>query len=106
MSSAYFLGGHVTKLTWAREVTRVSVLDVFRKRIYSQSMHSFQEIVEYFGGVTAMAKALDVTTQAISQWDREIPESRAYQIEVLSKGKFRHDRLPVRSRSSGPELRA
>jgi DNA-binding transcriptional regulator YdaS (Cro superfamily) len=59
-------------------------------------MHSFQEVIEHFGGITALARRLGVTSQAISQWKGEIPEPRGYQIEVLSKGRFKADRLPLR----------
>lgn len=59
-------------------------------------MHTFQEVIEHFEGITGLAKQLGCTTQAISQWKGQIPEPRAYQIEVLSKGRFKADRLPVR----------
>lgn len=59
-------------------------------------MHSFHEVIEYFGGITPLAAELGVTTQAISQWDEIFPEGRAYQIEVLSKGHFKASCLPTR----------
>jgi hypothetical protein len=74
--------------------------------------HSFSEVLEHFGGITGLANALGVTTQAISQWEEEIPEGRAYQIEVLSKGKYKAAQLPVRksevrlSRRDAPLARA
>ena len=63
-------------------------------------MHTFQEVIEHFGGITALADKLNVSTQAISQWDGLIPETRAFQIEVLSEGRFKASKLPVRRRRS------
>lgn len=45
-------------------------------------------LVEHFGSRAALARALGVTRSAIYQWS-EIPEPRAYQIEVLTKGKIK-----------------
>ena len=59
-------------------------------------MHSFEEVLKHFDGITGLARKLGVTTQAISQWKGFIPETRAYQIEVLSEGHFKADRLPIR----------
>lgn len=53
-------------------------------------MTLFDQVVEHFGGTQmALAKALGVTHSAISQWEGVIPESRAFEIEVLSAGKFK-----------------
>lgn len=62
-------------------------------------MHSVEEVFEHFGGITALARRLGCTSQAISQWNGEIPEARAFQIEVLSNGRFKADRLPIRKTS-------
>jgi hypothetical protein len=64
-------------------------------------MISVDAIIEHFEGVTSLARQLGCTSQAISAWKREgtIPELRAFQIEMLSKGKFKADRLPIRPRS-------
>lgn len=78
----------------------VSALDVFRKQLYAAAMHSFEEIIEHFEGIAGLARALGISTQAISQWNGVIPESRAYQIEIVSHGKFPHDRLPMRTRTT------
>lgn len=61
-----------------------------------RGMHSFEEVLRHFEGISGLARTLGVTTQAISQWKGEIPENRAYQIEVLSKGHFKATRLPIR----------
>lgn len=59
-------------------------------------MYSFEDVVAHFEGITGLANALGITTQAISQWGGRIPPQRAYQIEVLSRGKFKATRLPIR----------
>lgn len=63
-------------------------------------MHSVESVIKHFGGVTKLARALGCASQAISQWKRlqTIPEGRAYQIQVLSKGRFKTSELPVRKR--------
>lgn len=47
-----------------------------------------QEAIAYFGGVTELAKALDIRPQAVSQW-KEIPPGRQYEIEVKTGGKLK-----------------
>jgi len=59
-------------------------------------MHTFADVINYFGGIAGLARKLGVTTQAISQWKGKIPEGRGYQVEVLSGGHFKADRLPLK----------
>ena len=49
------------------------------------------DVIAHFGGITPLAKALGVKTQAISQWGENIPKLRAYQIEVLTGGELKAD---------------
>ena len=42
--------------------------------------------VDHFGSMRALADALDITVQAIYQWGDAVPEGRAFQIEVLTRG--------------------
>ena len=52
-----------------------------------------EKVIEYFGGTDETCEALGVTKGAISQWRQDgIPELRQFQIEVLTKGKFKADR--------------
>lgn len=44
-------------------------------------------VINHFGGILALAKALKIKPQAIYQW-KDIPEQRAYQIHLLTKGKI------------------
>ena len=53
--------------------------------------------VEHFGSVRALAEVLNVSPQAIYDWGEEVPELRAYQLEVLTNGalKAQPRRAPV-----------
>lgn len=60
-------------------------------------MHTLQDVIEHFGGThRSLAEALGVHRATVTMWGGEIPPNRAYQIEVLSKGKFKAKNLPVR----------
>ncbi|WP_085614961.1 MULTISPECIES: Cro/CI family transcriptional regulator [unclassified Pseudomonas] len=43
------------------------------------------QAIKYFGSISALAKALGVTYEAVRQWG-DVPELRQYQIERLTKG--------------------
>ena len=43
------------------------------------------QAIKHFGSVSALAKALRVTYEAVRQWD-DVPELRQYQIERLTLG--------------------
>ena len=54
-----------------------------------------EEVIKHFGGTEGICGALDVTKGAISQWRQDgIPELRQFQIEALTKDKFKADRKP------------
>lgn len=59
---------------------------------------TFQDIVDHFGGIPAMAERLGILPQAIYQWDSQIPPGRAFEIQVITKGKLKADQMPVRQR--------
>lgn len=50
--------------------------------------NEFQKVVDHFGGVDSLAKALGITRQAIYMWAGTVPEGRAYQIETITNRKF------------------
>jgi len=54
--------------------------------------NKLKEVLNYFGGVSGLANALQIDRHAIYQW-KKIPLGRAYQIEVLSNGKFKASQL-------------
>lgn len=43
------------------------------------------QAIKHFGSVSALAKALCVTYEAVRQWDG-VPELRQYQIERITQG--------------------
>lgn len=49
----------------------------------------YEKVVEHFGSPAALARALGIKRQAISQWEGQIPLTRQYQIQVITKGKFK-----------------
>jgi len=49
------------------------------------------DVLSYFGGVAATAKALGISHAAVVKWGDTIPQGRAYQIEVLTGGALKAD---------------
>ena len=45
-----------------------------------------KQAVDHFGSVSALARALGVTYEAVRQWGNDIPELRQYQLEHLTSG--------------------
>ncbi len=48
-----------------------------------------QEVAEFFGGKKKLADALGVSPSAVSMWGETVPASRQYQIQVITKGRFK-----------------
>jgi DNA-binding transcriptional regulator YdaS (Cro superfamily) len=48
-----------------------------------------KKVAAFFGGKKRLAEALGIFPSAVTQWGDEIPLGRQYQIEVLTKGKFK-----------------
>ena len=44
--------------------------------------------INHFGGIQALADALDCSSQAIHMWKGVVPELRAYQLEVITAGEL------------------
>lgn len=44
------------------------------------------DAVKYFGNVSRLAAALNISQAAVSQWNDDIPELRAHQLEKLTGG--------------------
>ncbi|ATB63298.1 Cro/CI family transcriptional regulator [Pseudomonas mosselii] len=43
------------------------------------------QAIQHFGSISALAKALGVTYEAVRQWS-DVPELRQYQIERITRG--------------------
>ena len=70
------------------------------KHTYAARMVDFKDVLDHFGGTPkSLGEALGITREAVAMWKGRIPENRAFQIEVLSGGRFKVADLPVRRRS-------
>lgn len=49
------------------------------------------DVLDYFETQAAIAKALNITQSAVSQWDDRPPMLRQYQLQILTQGKLRAD---------------
>jgi hypothetical protein len=49
---------------------------------------TFQGVLDYFGGVSGLACALDIEVEAIYQWKTHIPVDKCIAIEELSYQEF------------------
>lgn len=49
------------------------------------------DVLAYFGSITATAKALGITHAAVSKWGETIPKLRAYEIDELTGGQLKAD---------------
>lgn len=47
------------------------------------------DVAAHFGGKKKLAEALGIQPSAVSMWGEEVPEARQYQIQVITKGKFK-----------------
>ncbi|BCL70549.1 Regulatory protein cro [Vibrio nigripulchritudo SFn27] len=49
------------------------------------------EAVDHFGNALTLAKALKITSGAISLWGEIIPEKQALKLDRLTKGSLKYD---------------
>jgi DNA-binding transcriptional regulator YdaS (Cro superfamily) len=47
--------------------------------------------LQYYKNKAAIARALGISRAAISQWGDVVPESSAYKLQVLNRGKLKVD---------------
>lgn len=45
-----------------------------------------KDAINYYGSRAALASALEIDRSATYHWGPDVPELRAYQLEVLTKG--------------------
>lgn len=57
------------------------------------------ELISFFGGVAATARALGVKDPSVSEWKATgvVPELRQYQAEIASGGQLKADKPACRS---------
>lgn len=68
----------------------------------SLSMTTTQAI-DYFGGVTSLARAIGIRRVAVYQWGEYPPVGRQYQLEVLTNGALRAEPEQCDQSSAGGE---
>lgn len=66
----------------------------------------YEEVIEYFGGVTSMADEISktrwpITRNGIYFWDGIIPDGRTYQIESITDGHFSASEILERQEKMG-----
>ncbi|WP_085696298.1 Cro/CI family transcriptional regulator [Pseudomonas sp. B26(2017)] len=54
------------------------------------------DVIEQFGSKIRLAEKLGISPSAVTQWGEIVPESRRYQIQVLTRGKLKA--VPVNSK--------
>lgn len=54
-----------------------------------------KDAISHFGNKLKLAKALNVSKSAISQWGDDVPELRAFQIERLTGGQLKATALQL-----------
>jgi hypothetical protein len=47
------------------------------------------DAINFFGSQAKLADALQITRQAVNLWPDEVPLGRAYQLQVLTRGKLK-----------------
>ncbi len=47
------------------------------------------QVIQHYGSCKGTADALGITISAVCQWGERVPMGRAYQLEILSRGKLR-----------------
>lgn len=53
------------------------------------------DAINYFGSAAELARKLNISEAAVSQWGNTIPQGRAYQIEVVTGGELKADPAPA-----------
>lgn len=53
------------------------------------------DAINYFGSAAELARKLNISEAAVSQWGDTTPQGRAYQIEVLTGGALKADPAPT-----------
>lgn len=54
-----------------------------------------KDAITHFGNKAKLAKALNISKSAITQWPDDVPELRAFQIERLTNGKLKATALQL-----------
>lgn len=58
------------------------------------------EAISHFGSQAALARALGVHRAAVNAWGDHIPIGRQYQLEILTNGQLKADRISESAESA------
>lgn len=47
-----------------------------------------KQAIRHYGSMSSLAKALNITLSAVSQWQETIPAGRSYQLQIITSGKL------------------
>jgi len=51
-----------------------------------------EQVIKYYGSKVAIAKALEINPQALTNWGDQPPPLRQLQLEKITRGKLRADK--------------
>lgn len=57
---------------------------------------TLNQAIDFFGSKSGLAKALNIGRPAVTNWGDTIPESRQFQIEVITEGKLKAEKFSNR----------
>lgn len=57
------------------------------------------EAITFFKGIPNLARALDISYSAVSQWEEEIPRLRQHELEKITGGALRVD-APIKKQKA------
>ena len=59
------------------------------------------EAISFFDGIPNLARALNISYEAVRQWPEDgVPELRQYQIEVLTNGRLKAEKVSAATRQA------
>ena len=63
---------------------------------------TYDQAIQYFGSMSALARAMGVSVPSVCDWRDGIPEVRQYQIELATGGKLVADKPALRNAADAP----
>jgi len=52
---------------------------------------TFNEVIEHFGSVAAVASKLGISDKAVYLWKEGVPKGRQWELQAITKGKLKAD---------------
>lgn len=48
-----------------------------------------KDVIDFYGSKSAVARALNISPSAVTQWEDVVPEKQAYRIQILTGGRLK-----------------